>query len=283
MDFKDLDISQENKDQISAEVDTLLAAEKATAKINADAILNGAMNTVAESTGIARNQDEAKASDYFIRAAKIIKENSLKGNETAISERDSKIAELTKSIENNGDDVLKTEFEKLKGLFAESNTKYDTLLSQSEADKLGYQTDLANREIDSAIKGSMPAFSDKVNEFELKYKTTDAIKSIKDDHKLFFDENGKLVAEHKEKYTKSFVSDILKDKLKDMIGEDVTGGGGRPPEKGATTLNTTGMNDAEKTDLWQSHLKSKGIVIGHPDYSKQMDELISKDIAANSK
>ena len=265
--FEGLEISQESKDQISATVEKLLTEEKATANVNANAILDGAMNKVVDTTGIERLASETKASDYFIRAVAKIKESSLKSNESAISERDKQISDLTAKIESGGGEALQSEFEKLKGLYNNSLSEKQILTESLEAAKTEYETNLVESKQNNFIAKSLPNLSESRDKFGAEFvdfKVSQAIAEIKIEHKLIFDDAGKLLGENKENYQKTFIVDLLKEKLKDISDVKKVGGNAGQGETGQTTVTNVSfsrdMNGIKKDEIVTSNLKGRGYV-----------------------
>jgi len=271
--FEGLEISPENQTAITATVEKLLADANASANINANGILDGAMKVVIEKTGIERLSTETKASDYFIRAAETVKENALTNAGTVLSDKETKISELQAKIDAGlTDESFKAEYAELKIKFGELSQTLESEKKRIESIETDYNSKLSSYQQSAAIKTSMPEIDKSVNKYEKDARIKEAEAKLKSDYKLELSEDGILHG------TKDFLTrpatEILTGMLKDIAPNNVEGGGGVPPvfpPKELTIPAGTGI--VEKVKLIESFLLNIYESKAAPGYAEHFHKL----------
>ena len=277
--FEGLEISQEIQENINGKVEKLIQDANAQANVNANKILDSVGTQIAEKHGVERLANETKITDYINRAVGLIGEKALNSAESVLSEKDKKIQELTATIEKSGDESLKSEFEKVKHLLDQSNGTITELNNTIESTKSDYENRLIEFKQNNYIQKSLPQLTEAHTKFGadfVSFKIEQAVKEIKAENKLLFDDNGKLVAENNENYTKTVIDNLLKEKLKDITDTKVTGGGAKSPEKNTALVIPDGITIAEKTQLVESHLLTKFKHKAESGYAEAFRELMYK-------
>lgn len=175
------------------------------ANADAEAILDGALKSVIDLTGIQREKGQ-KVKDYVQVSAEKYVEGSLAAAKSAM---DKKMKELQESA---GDVVVKAEYEDLREKYKELQkkeaeyervkeyeTKYKELNGKYQAES-----------VRNAFISVKPVFSDSVNKYEANAKWDEFVNDVKSKYDIKFDDKGIAIAVDKEnEYKTSKLSELV--------------------------------------------------------------------------
>lgn len=259
-------------------------------------VYNQLDDTIAKSTGIARNGDE-KTYLYLERAAKQLaaKANSVDGLEQKVSDLTKERDKLQKALAEGGDEATKKQLaQAIKDLDAVRKS-YDLLKTELEDTKKAHQQELFGIRIDNELSGAVAGLKFKAEFPQAATDTllTQALAKVKgmnpdfiDDGKggkrlVFKGEDGEIARNpenHLEPYT---AAELVKKELKAMgildEGRQQPGGGTKPPTKpqgGATAPVdvTMARTQSEAQDIIAKQLMQQGLTNGSKAFQEAMDQ-----------
>jgi hypothetical protein len=214
-----------NEDQVNAIkthiesdfVPTIKKEYDGVANTNAENILSGAANKVAEITGIQREQGQ-KIADYISFAG----EKYFEGTK---AELDRKKLDLDDKIKNAGtDETLKSELQSARDLldgYKQKEAQYDDLIKGGYKDKYeNLYEETTSLKKTNAFNSVKPTFDKSVNEYEARAKWNEFVNGIQSTHKIEFDENNEAIAVDKEnQYKVTKLSELVNDNksIQDLV------------------------------------------------------------------
>lgn len=260
-------------------------------------VYNQLDDTIAKSTGIARNGDE-KTYLYLERAAKALaaKANSVDGLNAKINDLTRERDKLQKALEDGGDEATKKQLAQATKDLDAVRKQYDTLKGDYDKLKGDHATEILNMQIDNVLSGARAGLKFKA---EFPQAATDtllaqAMNTVKgmspefiDDGKggkrlVFKGANGEIARNpenHLEPYT---AEELLKKELRTMgildEGRQQTGTGTKPPaqqhqqSQGAPIDVSLARSQSEADDIIHSQLNTQGLVRGSKAYQEAYDE-----------
>ena len=247
---------------------------------NAEKIIDGALKSTEELTGIKRETGEKSAV-----ALQRINGLYFEGTKTALERQKT---ELTEKIKNSGgDDDLKQEL-------ADNRVKLD-LLQQKEAKFSDWEendykglweqasTELNNQQKDIAFNSVKPNFPTTANEYEVKGKWNEFISKTLETKKIEKDSSGDWVAVDKEnKHLITPLSDLVK--ANNVLTELQTGRQQTGTGANKSTVKVEGVpfnvpenaTSTERQQAIRDYLASQNISQTSAEYSKQFSALNTK-------
>lgn len=276
--FEGIEIADDIKQELTERIGTELSEKDKMATINANRILDSVAADLEKESGVVRLANETKITDYYKRAFKELKENSINEHQKILSEKDVKIEELEKQIESGiTDDQFKSEYETLKKSYGELSDILEAekgKISQIEED---YNNKLNAYRIDSHIDKSMPEIDKDSNKWEVEGLRKQAIKEIKEDFNFKFTNENEIVLENKETFsTSAKLDELLKEKMQNVLPkEQQYHESGKPPINNKTLNFTSDMK--QNAELIESHLlatKFKSRI--DKGYSQEFEKLMKE-------
>ena len=207
-------------------------------KANADAegIIEGAVKSTLEITGIGREQGE-KYAEYLKRVGPLYITGKL---ESAKRELESKKAELDEAIKTGKPDaMLQKNYDAMKERFDVLQAKEADFDRIKEADYENKYNELfqshTTAQINSAFNSVKPAFPDSVNKYEAQAKWNEFVSKVKEKYNVEIDKDGIGRAIDKENKHKTYKLSDLVEKDKEIMslktGRQQTGLGADPDVK----------------------------------------------------
>jgi len=207
-------------------------------KANADAegIIEGAVKSTLEITGIGREQGE-KYAEYLKRVGPLYITGKL---ESAKRELESKKAELDEAIKTGKPDaMLQKNYDAMKERFDVLQAKEADFDRIKEADYENKYNELFQSHTTAQISGAFnsvkPAFPDSVNKYEAQAKWNEFVSKVKEKYNVEIDKDGIGRAIDKENKHKTYKLSDLVEKDKEIMslktGRQQLGLGGDPDVK----------------------------------------------------
>ena len=259
-------------------------------------VYNQLDDTIAKSTGIARNGDE-KTYLYLERAAKELaaKANSVDGLNTKINELTRERDRLKKAVEEGAaDETLRKQLTQAQADLENVRKQYDTLKTETDTLKVQHAQELMGLQVDNEIRSAMGGIRFKA---EFPQAVTDtilnqAIAKIKgmnpdfiDDGQggkrlVFNDANGAIMRNPDNRLEAYTAAELLTKELKTMgvldegrraagAGSTPAGGGG---QGGAFVDISQARTQNEAQEIIARQLMQQGLVNGSAEFQAKMDE-----------
>lgn len=245
-----------------------------TAHQNAEGILNGAAQKIAEVTKVARNQGE-KVADYILRANGEYNSSLKSDLEKAKSDYEQKLKDF------KGDDATKAELDKAKADLDEAKKKladFDVL--KDKADKYEEATQILSKlKLDVAFQKVKPSFPETANPFEVKARWEDFEKNVLDKYIIELVEGEPIAIDKENEHKRSSLKELVeKDEeiTKLTQGRAQGGTGAKPGEKlkieGVPFEVPKNATTEERSKLIQEYLATKGINKVSPNYATEFSK-----------
>lgn len=253
-------------------------------------VYNQLDDTIAKSTGIARNGDE-KTYLYLERAAKALaaKANSVDGLNAKINDLTKEKERLQKALEEGGDEATKKQLSQAMKDLDAVRKQYDTLKTDFDNQKTAHEKELFGIKIDNELAGAKAGLKFKA---EFPQAATDtllqqALNTVKgmnpeyiDDGKggkrLVFKGQDGEIARNPENHLEPFTAEeLLKKELKAMgildEGRQQIGTGTKPPTQQQTTTSldvSMARTQNEADEIIHNQLNAQGLVRGSKAYEE---------------
>ena len=261
-------------------------------------VYNQLDETIARTTGIARNGDE-KTYLYMERAALELakKANSVDGLNTKINELTRERDRLKKAVEDGvADETLRKQLTQAQADLENVRQQYDTLKAETDTMKAQHAQELLGLQVDNEIRGAMGGIKFKA---EFPQAVTDtilnqAITKIKglnpefvDDGKggkklVFNDQNGAMLRDPDNRLEPYTAGELLRKELKQMgvldEGRQQQGGGTSPLDGngGGGSAQAVDLSMArtqnEAQEIIHTQLMQRGLVNGSAEYQEAMTQ-----------
>ena len=242
-----------------------------TAHQNAEGILNGAAQKIAEVTKVQRNQGE-KIADYILRANGEYNSSLKSDLERAKSEYEQKLKDF------KGDDATKAELDKAKAELDEAKKKladFDVLKDKADKYEEATQT-LSKLKLDVAFQKVKPSFPETANPFEVKARWEAFEKNVLDKYIIELVDGEPVAIDKENEHKRSSLKELVeKDEeiTKLTQGRAQGGTGAKPGEKlkieGVPFDVPKGATTEERSKLIQEYLATKGIDKVSPNYATE--------------
>lgn len=285
-------------EQINAIVTLSRNDEEAVIGARFREVYNQLDETIARTTGIARNGDE-KTYLYMERAALALaaKANSVEGLQTKVNELTRERDRLKKAVEDGvADEQLKKQLTQAQADLENVRQQYDTLKAETDQMKTQHAQELLGLQVDNEIRGAMGGIKFKA---EFPQAVTDtilnqAITKIKglnpefvDDGQggkklVFNDANGAMMRNPDNRLEPYTAGELLAKELKQMgvldEGRQQQGGGTHPnggggAGGGAQTVDITmAKTQTEAQEIIHTQLMQRGLVNGSAEYQEAMTQ-----------
>lgn len=283
-------------EQINAIVTLSRNDEEAVIGARFREVYNQLDETIARTTGIARNGDE-KTYLYMERAALALaaKANSVEGLQTKVNELTRERDRLKKAVEDGvADEQLKKQLTQAQADLENVRQQYDTLKAETDQMKAQHAQELLGLQVDNEIRGAMGGIKFKA---EFPQAVTDtilnqAITKIKglnpefvDDGQggkklVFNDANGAMMRNPDNRLEPYTAGELLAKELKQMgvldEGRKQQGGGTHPQGGGgggAQTVDITmAKTQTEAQEIIHTQLMQRGLVNGSAEYQEAMTQ-----------
>ena len=283
-------------EQINAIVTLSRNDEEAVIGARFREVYNQLDETIARTTGIARNGDE-KTYLYMERAALALaaKANSVEGLQTKVNELTRERDRLKKAVEDGvADEQLKKQLTQAQADLENVRQQYDTLKAETDQMKAQHAQELLGLQVDNEIRGAMGGIKFKA---EFPQAVTDtilnqAITKIKglnpefvDDGQggkklVFNDANGAMMRNPDNRLEPYTAGELLAKELKQMgvldEGRKQQGGGTHPQGGGgggAQTVDITmARTQTEAQEIIHTQLMQRGLVNGSAEYQEAMTQ-----------
>ena len=285
-----------SEEQINAIVTLSKNDEEAVIGARFREVYNRLDQTIADSTGVARDGDE-KTYTYLERAAKILaaKANSVDGLNTRINELTRERDRLKKAVEEGAaDETLRKQLAQAQTDLENVRKQYDTLKTETDTMRQQHAAELLGLQVDNEIRGAMGGIKFKA---EFPQAVTDtilnnAIAKIKGMKPEFVDDGqgGKTLVfkgaddaimrnpeNHLNPYT---AAELLTKELKTMGVLDEgrrQQGGGTQPNGGAVGGNGTTVDismartQVEADEIITKQLMQQGMINGSAEFQEAKD------------
>lgn len=259
-------------------------------------VYNRLDQTIADSTGVARDGDE-KTYTYLERAAKILaaKANSVDGLNTKINELTRERDRLKKAVEEGAaDESLKKQLAQAQADLENVRQQYDTLKTETDQMKTQHAAELLGLQVDNEIRGAMGGIKFKA---ELPQALTDTIlnqiiakikgmnPSFEDDGKggttlMFKDDKGAIIRNPENRLEPFTAGELLQRELKTMgvldEGRRQQGGGTAPNGgagggSGSTVDISMARTQVEADDIITKQLMQQGLINGSAEFQAAKD------------
>jgi len=257
-------------------------------------VYNQLDDTIAKSTGIARNGDE-KTYLYLERAAKTLaaKANSVDGLNTKVSELTKERDKLQKALEEGGDETTKKQLAQANKDLTAVRQQYDALKGDYEKLKTDHAAEMLGVQIDNVLNGAKAGLKFKGEfpkaavdtllaqaESKVKGMSPEFINDSNGGKRLVFKgENGEILRNtenHLEPFT---AEELLKKELRTMgildEGRQQPGTGTKPPAgngHGGIVDVSMARTQREADDIIHGQLNAQGLVRGSKAYQDAMQE-----------
>ena len=257
-------------------------------------VYNQLDDTIAKSTGIARNGDE-KTYLYLERAAKTLaaKANSVDGLNTKVSELTKERDKLQKALEEGGDETTKKQLAQANKDLTAVRQQYDALKGDYEKLKTDHAAEMLGVQIDNVLNGAKAGLKFKGEfpkaavdtllaqaESKVKGMSPEFINDSNGGKRLVFKgENGEILRNtenHLEPFT---AEELLKKELRTMgildEGRQQPGTGTKPPAgngQGGIVDVSMARTQREADDIIHGQLNAQGLVRGSKAYQEAMQE-----------
>ena len=255
-------------------------------------VYNQLDDTIAKSTGIARNGDE-KTYLYLERAAKTLaaKANSVDGLNTKVSELTKERDRLQKALEEGGDETTKKQLAQANKDLTAVRQQYDALKGDYEKLKTDHAAEMLGVQIDNVLNGAKAGLKFKGEfpqaavdtllaqaESKVKGMSPEFINDSNGGKRLVFKgENGEILRNtenHLEPFT---AEELLKKELRTMgildEGRQQPGTGTKPPAgngQGGIVDVSMARTQREADDIIHGQLNAHGLVRGSKAYQEAM-------------
>lgn len=257
------------------------------AQKDAQAILDGAGKKITDLTKVERDQGE-KIGDFIIRTWDDFSKKGQTALEKSKKEYDDKVANF------EGDENIKSELEKSKGLYSDLQKKeadYDALLNsgvKDKYDKLVIKHESQNQAL--AFGSVKPTFHKDANPFEVKAQWNEFIKEIELKHNVVLVEGEAIAIDKENEHKRVPLKDLVKGnevltKLIDGRQQDALNAKGSSETRKIDGVPFDVPKDADGatiTKLIQDHLTKEGVdkFDSNSKYSEKFAELNRKVRAA---
>lgn len=286
-----------SEEQVNAIVTLSRNDEEAVIGARFREVYNQLDETIANSTGIARNGDE-KTYLYLERAAKQLaaKANSVDGLNVRITELTKERDRLKKAVEEGtADEALRRQLQSAQADLENVRSQYNTLKDETDQLKQKHAQELLGLQIDNELRNSMGGIKFKA---DLPQALTDAvlaqtIEKVKgmnpqfiDDGKggkklAFMGEDGEPLRNPDNRLEIYTAGEMLTKELKTLgvldEGRQQQGGGTKPLQNqggnGGAAVDITGARtQVEAQEAIAKQLMQRGLVNGSAEFQKAMDD-----------
>lgn len=286
-----------SEEQVNAIVTLSRNDEEAVIGARFREVYNQLDETIANSTGIARNGDE-KTYLYLERAAKQLaaKANSVDGLNVRITELTKERDRLKKAVEEGtADEALRRQLQSAQADLENVRSQYNTLKDETDQLKQKHAQELLGLQIDNELRNSMGGIKFKA---DLPQALTDAvlaqtIEKVKgmnpqfiDDGKggkklAFMGEDGEPLRNPDNRLEIYTAGEMLTKELKTLgvldEGRQQQGGGTKPLQNqggnGGSVVDITGARtQVEAQEAIAKQLMQRGLVNGSAEFQKAMDD-----------
>lgn len=286
-----------SEEQVNAIVTLSKNDEEAVIGARFREVYNQLDETIANSTGIARNGDE-KTYLYLERAAKQLaaKANSVDGLNVRITELTKERDRLKKAVEEGtADEALRRQLQSAQADLENVRSQYNTLKDETDQLKQKHAQELLGLQIDNELRNSMGGIKFKA---DLPQALTDAvlaqtIEKVKgmnpqfiDDGKggkklAFMGEDGEPLRNPDNRLEIYTAGEMLTKELKTLgvldEGRQQQGGGTKPLQhqggNGGAAVDITGARtQVEAQEAIAKQLMQRGLVNGSAEFQKAMDD-----------
>ena len=257
-------------------------------------VYNQLDDTIAKSTGIARNGDE-KTYLYLERAAKTLaaKANSVDDLNTKVSELTKERDKLQKALEEGGDDATKKQLAQAVKDLDSVRSQYDALKGDFDNLKKQHEQELFGIQIDNVLTGAKAGlkFKGEYSQVVLDTLMKQAMDSIKGMSPEFIDngnggrrlvfkgEDGAILRNSENHLEPFTAEELLKKELRTMgildEGRQQPGTGTKPPAgngQGCIVDVSMARTQREADDIIHGQLNAQGLVRGSKAYQEAMQE-----------
>lgn len=281
-----------SEEQINAIVTLSKNDEEAVIGARFREVYNRLDQTIADSTGIARDGDE-KTYTYLERAAKQLaaKANSVDGLTVKINELTRERDRYKKAVEDGtADDQIKKQLAQAQADLTNIRQMYDTLKSESDAMKEQHATELMNMKLDNALRGSLggikfkPEYSQAVTDV-IVANAIDKLKGMNPEFKedgtlIFKDANGAVLSNPENHLNPYTATELLTKELKQMgvvdEGRKAQGGGTSAPSGGGGGGQfydlSMAKSQSEAHEIIHASLMQRGYVNGTDEYEAALSQ-----------
>ena len=279
-------------EQINAIVTLSRNDEEAVIGARFREVYNQLDETIARTTGIARNGDE-KTYLYMERAALALaaKANSVEGLQTKVNELTRERDRLKKAVEEGAaDESLKKQLSQAQADLNNVRQLYDTLKEENDKMREEHATEIMNLRVDNEIRQSLSGIKFKA---EFPASVTDVIVNnaiakikgmnpeFKDDGTLIFRDDKGATLQNTENHLNPYTAaELLMRELKQMgvvdEGRQQPGGGTKPLDGGAGGSGSLvfdvsmARTQSEAQEMIHTQLMQQGYVNGTEEYEKAM-------------
>lgn len=257
-------------------------------------VYNQLDDTIAKSTGIARNGDE-KTYLYLERAAKTLaaKANSVDGLNAKVNDLTKERDRLQKALEEGGDETTKKQLSQATKDLESVRRQYDELKTQFDEQKNAHAAELLGVKIDNELSKTLGQLKFKA-EFPqaavdmLKDQAIAKVKGMSpeyiDDGKggkrlVFKGEDGDTLRNSENHLEPFTAEELLKKELRTMgildEGRQQPGTGTKPPAgngQGGIVDVSMARTQREADDIIHGQLNAQGLVRGSKAYQEAMQE-----------
>lgn len=243
---------------------------------NAEGVLAGAANKVAETTKINRNTGE-KIADYIARA----------GSEYVNTTLSSAKAEYEQKLKDfDGNNATKAELDAAKAKLDEAQRKLAEL--EPLAEKAGKYDELATKydsmKLQTAFTSVKPSFSSEANEYEVKAKWQEFVDGVQAKYKIEMVDGEAVAIDKENEYKQTKLKDLVNadENIKGLItGRQQAGSGAKTikakPIEGIPFEISESANSSEIRKSMVDYLTTKeGLSVTSAEYSKRFAELWAK-------
>ena len=258
-------------------------------------VYNKLDDTIAKSTGVARNGDE-KTYLYLERAAKILAEkaNSVDGLNTKVNELTKERDKLQKALAEGGDEATKKQLAQATKDLDAVRAQYDTLKGEFDTLKQNHAKELFGMQIDNELNGAKAGlkFKSEFPQAAVDTLLNQALATIKGMQPEFIDDGngGKrlvfkgtdgAIQRNPENHLEPFTAEeLLKKELRTMgildEGRQQQGTGTKPAQhqqqqQGAPVDLTLARTQSEADNIIHNQLNAQGLVRGSQAYQEAYD------------
>lgn len=249
-----------------------------TANTNAERIIEGAVKSTEDSTGVKREVGEKNA-DYLKRAGGVFLSNLKTELETAKADYQAKLKDF------KGDEATSAELKQAKDDLDKAKqtlADYDSVKEKaSKYDETVEQ--LSGLKLQVAFQSVKPTFPDTVNAYEAKAKWDEFTKDVREKYTIEL-VDGEAICKDKDNEYKTFKLKDLADKDAELSKllqgrkQDGTGARGLDLKKieGVPFEVPKDATGEQRSTLIKDYLVSQGISITSPQYSTKFAELNTK-------
>lgn len=249
-----------------------------TANANAEKIIEGAVKSTEESTGVKREIGEKNA-DYLKRVGSVYLYNLKSELEQAKAEYQTKLKDF------KGDEATANELKEAKDALDKAKqtlADYDSV--KEKANKYEEVVEqLSGLKLQTAFQSVKPNFPDNVNTYEAKAKWDEFTKSIKEKYTIELVDGEAICKDKENEYKTTKLKDLVVNDAelsKLLQGRQQQGIGARQVDfkkvDGVPFDVPNNATNEERSKLIKEYLVAQGIGLTTPEYSKKFAELNTK-------